>query len=378
MASFETRGDSPPLLVRYTNQMSSGPIPPQRLSLVSLTARSLRDSMQSGHWQGHLPGERELCARLQVSRHTIRAALAELKREGLLEVSDRQRRSINAAKLQRSSAPHSQVIAIITPRPLLAMTAASLVMVDELRDQLSRAGFSLEIHVSAACFTRRPESALEALTARAPAAAWLLFGSLQPVQRWFTRRRLPCLVLGSCMDDVELPSVDVDYRATCRHAGALLRRRGHRSIALIRTTGDYGGDLESEHGLREACDGAPAVTLHLLRHNGSAAHICSLLDKALRGPNPPTACLVARAAHVLTVMMHLMRQGRRLPKDMAVIARDDDPFLQHVVPMVTRYAVDHAQFAKAVSKAVRQLAETGSLPPKAIRLIPQMIAGETV
>jgi DNA-binding GntR family transcriptional regulator len=54
--------------------------------------------MLAGHWQGHLPGERELCAKLQVSRHTVRAALDELERDGLLEVSDRQRRKIKLSK----------------------------------------------------------------------------------------------------------------------------------------------------------------------------------------------------------------------------------------------------------------------------------------
>ena len=44
---------------------SSSPRLPQRISLVSLTAQRLRESMQAGHWHGHLPGERELCARLQ-------------------------------------------------------------------------------------------------------------------------------------------------------------------------------------------------------------------------------------------------------------------------------------------------------------------------
>jgi DNA-binding FadR family transcriptional regulator len=67
------------ILVCCQHQMNlpspSGPKPPQRVSLAGLTAQSLRDSMQAGHWQGHLPGERELCARLQVSRSTLRSAL---------------------------------------------------------------------------------------------------------------------------------------------------------------------------------------------------------------------------------------------------------------------------------------------------------------
>ena len=70
------------ILVCCQHQMNptspSGPKPPQRVSLVNLPAQSLRESMQAGHWLGHLPGERELCARLQVSRSTLRSALDEL------------------------------------------------------------------------------------------------------------------------------------------------------------------------------------------------------------------------------------------------------------------------------------------------------------
>lgn len=357
---------------------TSSPRLPQRISLASLTAQSLRESMQAGHWHGHLPGERELCARLQVSRHTLRAALQELERDGFLEVSDRQRRRIKS-EVKPKQAAHSRVIALISPRPLLEMSPSTVVMVDDLRDQLSRVGFTFEIHVSTACFTSKPARALEALTTRSPAAAWLLFGSLEPVQSWFLRRQLPCLVVGSCAPGISLPSIDADYRALCRHAGGMLCGKGHRHIAFIRPAGDYGGDMQSEQGLREALGGSShAPSLQVIIHDGTAAHLCSLLDRALRSARPPTACVVARAIHVLTVLMHLLQRGKRIPQDMAVISRDDEAFLQHTVPAATRYAANTGQFARSVCKAARQLAEAGTLPPKAIRLMPRLIRGETL
>lgn len=369
------------LLVRCPNQMSppspTGPKPPQRTSLVSLTAQSLRDSMESGHWQGHLPGERELCARLQVSRHTLRAALNELQRDGWLEVAERQRRRIKTTPTTQQAA-HSRVIAILSSRPLLAMSPSSVVMVDELRDQLSRAGFSLEIHVSAACFSTKPARALELLVTRSPAAVWILFGSLEPMQSWFTQRQLSCLVVGSCAPGITLPSFDADYRAGCRHAGAMMRRKGHRHIAFVRPDSNFGGDVESERGLVEGLQADDAPPLQVLRHNGTSEHLCTVLDKALRSPNPPTAWMVARAVHVVTVMMFLMKRGKRIPQDMAILSRDDEAFLQHTVPPVTRYAANPAQFARSVSRAARKLAETGSLPLKAVRLMPQLVRGETL
>ncbi|WP_395745697.1 substrate-binding domain-containing protein [Prosthecobacter sp.] len=354
---------------------SSSPRLPQRTSLVTLTAQSLRESMQAGHWHGHLPGERELCTRLQVSRHTLRAALHELQRDGFLEVSDRQRRRIKTA-VKTKKAVHSRVIALISPRPLLEMSPSTVVMVDDLRDQLSRQGFSFEIHVSTACFTSKPARALEALTTRSPAAAWLLFGSLEPVQSWFLRRQLPCLVVGSCAPEIGLPSIDTDYRALCRHAGGMLCGKGHRHIAFVRPQGDYGGDMQSEQGLREALGGSHS--LQIIFHDSTASHLCLQIEKALRSPRPPTAYVVARAVHVLTVMMFLMQRGKRIPQDVVVISRDDETFLQHTVPAVTRYAANTGQFARSVCKAARQLAEAGTLPPKAMRLMPRLIRGETL
>jgi len=354
------------------------PTLPKRISLVTQTAQSLRDALRAGHWQEHLPGERELCARLQVSRITLRAALDELQRAGLLEVAPGQRRSIKVKPARSGAGAHSRVIALISPEPLLALAPVSMFLADELRKNLARAGFNLELHVSAACYSAHPARALDDLVARSSAAAWVVFGSREPMQNWFIRYQLPCLVAGSCALGTGLPSMDFDYRATCRHAGGWLRSKGHRHIALILPEGAYGGDMDSEQGFREALAGDGATTLLVLRHDGTAAHLCALLDKALRRAHPPTACIVARAMHVLTVMMHLMQRGLRIPRDMAVLSRDDENFLQHAIPSVARYAASPTQYARRLSLAARKLAETGALRPRAIRIMPELIAGESV
>jgi len=351
---------------------------PKRGSLIRETVRSLRENILADRWKETLPGERELASVLQVSRPTLRAALKELERDGMIESSPRKRRLIRRPKSPTTSAVKNLQIAAISPSPLVAMAPSTAVMVDELRTNLERAGIRLELHVSRACFSEHPGRTLDALVKRTAATAWMVFGSREPMQRWFLRRKIPCLIAGSCAQGIDLPSVDVDYRATCRHAGGLLRARGHRSIALVLPRSATGGDADSELGFREAFEADDSIRWSVILHDSTAENLCGLLDQEMGSSEPPTAYVVARSVHVLTVMMHLMRRGRSIPGDASVISRDDEIFLDHVVPKVARYSASATQFTRRASMLARQLAETGSLPTKAIRLMPEFVSGETV
>jgi DNA-binding LacI/PurR family transcriptional regulator len=102
------------------------------------------------------------------------------------------------------------------------------------------------------------------------------------------------------------------------------------------------------------------------------------LETLLSRKPVPTAFLVARSIHALTVITHLLRGGHKLPRDFAVVSRDDDAFLDHVVPRVTRYSADATKFAKRLSKLVLELAQTGRTSTKPVRLMPDVKRGETV
>jgi DNA-binding LacI/PurR family transcriptional regulator len=355
------------------------PLPlPQRLSLVAQTVKSLREGVREGHWQEHLPAERELCAQLQVSRVTLRAALQELEREGELEVTGRRGRRIAVTASKRRGAPRRHTVGLLMATPFQDLHSRRMVLIHAVRENLTQAGCASELHIRPRCFSAHPARALEKLTRDHPGTVWLVFGSREPMQRWFIEHKVPCLIIGSCKPGLPLPSIDVDHRAACRHAGNVLWRKGHRSLALALPSDAFDGDAASEQGLREALAGKPGTDLTVFRHDGSKAPLCAQLDHALAAACPPTAVIVARAIHALTVTMHLLRRGIEIPREIAVISRDDEPFLAAATPAMARYRIGLADYVRRVSLAARQLAETGALPLKAVRLVPTFVAGETV
>ncbi len=352
---------------------------PRRTSLAAQTASILRDELKSGRWLQWLPGEHELCALLHVSRVTVRAALRRLEQEGWLRARQGRRREIAAPVARRRRAAANTRVILLTADPLLSLPAFVVFWVDRLREQLSNAGFHLEVHVSRSFYGSRSSHALKALTDTTHPAVWILYRSTFEMQRWFSVNTLPCVITGSRHPGIELPSLDTDYRATCRHAAGQFLARGHRRMLLLNPASGTRGELESEEGFQEAAarTAASAVDAAIVRHDGTVAGICARLDACLRRPERATALLVSRPVHVLTVLGHLMRRGIRLPEDIALISRDDDSFLEHVLPSVARYSSSPTAFAQKLSKIVLEVAAGGVLSAADHRIMPRFLRGET-
>jgi hypothetical protein len=183
-------------------------IVPQRASHAEQTAAVLREALQKGMWRERMPGERELSRQLNVSRPTLRLALDQLSREGLLKsVPGRTRVIVRAAATAKVQ--QSQVVGLLTPLPLQEVSPFALCWMDKLRELLAAAGLQLEIHSGRRWYSRRPEKDLAALTHQVPAAAWVLFVTNERMQRWFAKSGLAGVLSGSSHVGVELPSVDV-------------------------------------------------------------------------------------------------------------------------------------------------------------------------
>ena len=348
---------------------------PQRNSLVAQTSMILRSGIMAGEWQGVLPGELELCRRLQVSRVTLRGALASLEKEGLLSVSQGRRRAIKGIpqKTKHISTILKNVV-LLSPVPHAQLTAGKLLWIDELREQLAGHGLPLEFLVSASATSIRPGRVLQELTSRHSSAAWVLLRSTIPMQRWFEEKGVPVVVAGSLFDGIELPSVDTDYFSACRHAAGRLIARGATQLAILAPQQILAGDIESEAGFRKGAGSHPVT---MIRHDSSADGLCRALDAAMQGATAPDGIIAFHSSHATTALGQLLRRGWTLPERVRLISRDDDPFLEHIVPRLARYSVSPEGYARQITRIIlRHVAGDHSTGAKTL-ILPKFVSGET-
>src|SRR5439155_5457464 len=120
---------------------------------------------------------------------------------------------------------------------------------------------------------------------------------------------------------------------------------------------------------------APNVRATIVHHDGTVANICSRLDALMRMADRPTALLVSRAYHVVSVVGHLLVRKFRVLQDVAIISRDDDSYLESVVPALTRYSGNPDLFAAKLSRVVLEIIR-GEKPATEHRLMPKFVSGQ--
>jgi len=351
----------------------------RRSSLVAQVADAVRREILRGVWREWIPSERDLSQALHVSRNTCRKALQILRHEALIEPVLGQGIRINrpAVRKAHSASRHLHSVGIIIPEMMSRMYPRHSLLVDELRHELFDLGVRVELHVGPAYYRRKPRLALERLIEKNHHDCWIPLLSHEPLQKWFVKEKIPCVVSGSAYAGVVLPSVDLDYRAICRHAAGKLIALGHRRIVFFNRRSRAAGDLESEVGFAEGVhiSSHPQIEARTVYHNDSRENITYLVDHLFGSSAPPTGLLIASSYCYLSVASALARRGFRIPADVSLISRDDDQFLSYVDPEPARYLNDVGIIVRKIMFLLRPILEGGSVKFDPVRIVPRFASG---
>ena len=357
--------------------MTGSPMP-SRGSLVMDCVRVMQVRISSGEWQRVLPGERRLAEVLQVGRDTVRLALQQLEREGLLAPADagNRRRIVKGPKEIHRSNEQSLKIGMLAHRSIERLPQPILLEIDRVRDALAAKGGSLEVYAPGWYHQRSPLKRLETLVKDEQCSAWILLRSSAAVQGWFMKRRIPCLVRGYPHPGINLPHLDVDWHAVAHHAAGQLWRLGHRKVILIRPAEPLQGVEAAVRGVMDF--GEPNFQAEALIEDGTTLGVCRVLERVLHSKDAPTAIITTRPRQAATALTWMATQGIRVPQDISLMTLAWEPFLDHLVPEISGYRVDPKVVAKLLVRRVERLVAGDSNPDGNVWIAPETVVGDQV
>jgi DNA-binding FadR family transcriptional regulator len=118
---------------------------PRRISLQDQVVELMRSGILGSRWQGHLPPESELCHEFQVSRMTLRKALAQLASERWIELGGRGRFHRICRRPRKAAAAVGRTVRLLTPFSFAELSSSFHAIIKVITDRLAKNGYRLEI-----------------------------------------------------------------------------------------------------------------------------------------------------------------------------------------------------------------------------------------
>ena len=357
---------------------------PHRVLLAEQVAQSIEREIEAQRWREWLPSERTLQRVLNVSRQTVRAALERLVAKRRVAVEPYRGYRILAwrgAKKTGAQGAAMRDIGLICSEPVYRMPPRFIQVLDVFRTLCAEAGITLEVLEGQRFARTDPARLMPRIVRSTPKACWILVLSKRPMQEWFERSGLPVVVYGNVYAGLALAGAGIDYHACIRHATSLLLAKGHRRIAFVAYDVRAAGEEDSVRGFREAFAshrGEDAVPIVLERPDADADALCRQLDGAIDSKRPPTAYVVSHTHHYATVATHLASRGLRIPDDVSLICRSEDPFLEFMRPKPVFYRASMQVAARLLFDRVRQAMEGTGRPGDQRLLVPELVPGGSV
>jgi len=95
-------------------------------------------------------------------------------------------------------------------------------------------------------------------------------------------------------------------------------------------------------------------------------------------PEPPTAFVLSNSFSYLTAASYLASLGKRIPEDISLISRDQEPFLEHLHPLPSRYYYSPLKFSRAMFHALEEAMRQRKKFLSRVRNMPDFLSGESV
>lgn len=151
------------------------------------------------------------------------------------------------------------------------------------------------------------------------------------------RSPFPTVLLDRVLTGVDAPAITIDNQAAGQLAANYLLRHGHTSLGCLRGNPLSRSDEDRLSGVREAIESQsdPQICLSVSGEGYSAEQSHAAAVELLDRPDRPTAIVTLSGQGILGVLEVSRQLGLSLPRDLSVVAFDEQPWSCLVNPPLT-------------------------------------------
>ncbi len=195
-------------------------------SAVDQVAAHLREELEQGRWTGSMPGRDQLADELGVHGTTVKRALEQLEREGILK-SAGVGKARQIIKPSKSGLSMRVVLVLYEPEDVADPTIV------EIQHQLHAAGHRLSIAPKALAELKHDPQRVRAMMEKNPAAAWIVVAGSLPVLEELSKLSTPTFALFGNMTNLKVAGTGADKTQAVRDCIDYFYEKGHRRIVML-------------------------------------------------------------------------------------------------------------------------------------------------
>lgn len=315
-----------------------------------------------------LPSEQRLAETLKVARSTVRQAMAELERDGVISRVHGKGTFIHEQAYQRLRRGQD-LFALIVPETQVGFYPALLRSFQE-----SASGLHHQVIV---CNTnnevdRQGNTILQLIDHQVGGVA--IVPTTSPPTPAFQIRQLqkggtPVVFCSRRVDGIQAPLLAIPFEEVGRQAARAILKRGHRRIAYLGVSRSRGA-LKYEAGFRaemeaRGCDPAglevfygASPTPNLAEHE---EEITQAIDRICSRPDRPTAIFTSFDSLAELIFVLLGRRGFRIPEDISVVGFGGSKREGALLRRLTSVTVDEVRMGQQAIELLDRM-RRGELP----------------
>ncbi|WP_437204028.1 substrate-binding domain-containing protein [Planctomicrobium sp. SH664] len=325
-----------------------------------------------------LPPEKRLAKQLEVARSTVRQALANLEREGIVRKVHGKGTYIRDEARQRLKKGHD-LFALIVPEtdngyyPALQISfeeAASRcyaqVVVCNSNNEIDKQGNSIlqlmDLHVAGVAIVP---------TTNPPTPAFHI--------RQLRERGIPVVCCSRPVEGVQVPLLSIPFEEIGKQAGTLIREAGHRKVLFI--SGFQSAAAKAyETGFQQALGNRIELATFFGSNSSpdlarQEAEIDAEIRRCFSDESPPTAIFATFDSLAEVIYLALGKLGLRVPEDVSLVSFGGTRRQGALASRLTAITVDELQMGATAIQMLEQM-RTGELPldTNEVRVMPLAVS----